>query len=205
MLSTSHCSTCQVFSVCHVGNSCYLVMAPAVNALVSIFMFSLMATDFKESELCCLHAKPHLGPKTRFLLLSDRCVFVYAGYPLWQDDCPDVYNCCCLLPVQLFLGSVETHIEDSPNWEPSPCICIPRHWVPFLSPLMTHKGMVKYSNPNQSRSHSHVMAVGNLATQSWCLAISGAQDQIYVTVRHLLLNWCRAPSLTRGQVGHLLL
>jgi hypothetical protein len=33
-----------------------------------------------------LGVKPHLGPKTRFLLLSDCCGFVNVGRPLWWED-----------------------------------------------------------------------------------------------------------------------
>jgi hypothetical protein len=34
----------------------------------------------------CLGVKPHLGPKTRFLLQSDSCGFVQAGHSLWRED-----------------------------------------------------------------------------------------------------------------------
>jgi hypothetical protein len=33
-----------------------------------------------------LVSKPHLGPKTRFLLLPDNCEFVDARRPLWRED-----------------------------------------------------------------------------------------------------------------------
>jgi hypothetical protein len=33
-----------------------------------------------------LGVKPHLGPTTRFLLLSDICGFVDVGRPLWRED-----------------------------------------------------------------------------------------------------------------------
>jgi hypothetical protein len=34
----------------------------------------------------CLGVKPQMGPKTRFLLLSDSCGFVHVGCPLWRED-----------------------------------------------------------------------------------------------------------------------
>jgi hypothetical protein len=33
-----------------------------------------------------LSVKPHLGPKTRFLLLWDSCCFADVGRPLWRED-----------------------------------------------------------------------------------------------------------------------
>jgi hypothetical protein len=46
---------------------------------------------------------------------------------------------------------------------------------------------------------------GQSASQSWCQeAPSGAQDQIFVTVREMLFCRRGAPSLTRGRVCHLL-
>jgi hypothetical protein len=33
-----------------------------------------------------LGVEPHVGSKTRFLLLSDACSFVYVGRPLWRED-----------------------------------------------------------------------------------------------------------------------
>jgi hypothetical protein len=43
-----------------------------------------------------LVSSPHLGLKTRYLLLSDNCGFVDIGRPLWREDGPVFYNCCCL-------------------------------------------------------------------------------------------------------------
>jgi hypothetical protein len=52
---------------------------------------------------------------------------------------------------------------------------------------------------NYSPSQNHITTDGQSASQSWCQAPSGAQDQIFVTIRHL--RFCRggAPSLTRGR------
>jgi hypothetical protein len=54
-----------------------------------------------------------------------------------------------------------------------------------------------------SQSESHITTDGQSASQSWCQAQSGAQDQIFVTVTHLRFCRCGAPSLTRGRVCHL--
>jgi hypothetical protein len=50
-----------------------------------------------------LVSSTHLGPKTRFLLLSDSCGFVDVWHPLWQEEGSVVYSCCWSSPVQSFL------------------------------------------------------------------------------------------------------
>jgi hypothetical protein len=49
-----------------------------------------------------LVSSTNLGPKTRFLLLSDGCWFVDVGRPLCQEDRSVVYNCCRPSPAQSF-------------------------------------------------------------------------------------------------------
>jgi hypothetical protein len=51
-----------------------------------------------------LVSSTHLGPKTRFLLLSDSCGFVDVRHPLWRVDGSVVYNCFCSSPAQSFSG-----------------------------------------------------------------------------------------------------
>jgi hypothetical protein len=46
----------------------------------------------------------HLGPKTRFLLLSDSYGFVDVGRHLWQEDGSVVYNYCWASPAQSVSG-----------------------------------------------------------------------------------------------------
>jgi hypothetical protein len=46
----------------------------------------------------------HLGPKTRFLLLSDSCGFVNVGRPLWREERSVVYNSYWTSPAQSFSG-----------------------------------------------------------------------------------------------------
>jgi hypothetical protein len=55
------------------------------------------------SRPVCLGVKPHLGPKTRFLLLSDSCGFAHVGRPLWREDGSVVCNCCWSSPAQSYL------------------------------------------------------------------------------------------------------
>jgi hypothetical protein len=45
-----------------------------------------------------------LGLTTRFLLLSDCCVFVDVGRSVWRENGSPVYNCCWSSPAQSFLG-----------------------------------------------------------------------------------------------------
>jgi hypothetical protein len=69
---------------------------------------------FPKSELCydwrlvsrpVLVSYPYLGPKTRFLLLSDSCSFVDVGCPLWREDGSVIYDCCWSSPAQSFFGA----------------------------------------------------------------------------------------------------
>jgi hypothetical protein len=77
------------------------------------------------SRPVCPGVKPHLRPKTRFLLLSDSCGFVDVGRPLWRGDGPVVYNCCWPSPALSFSGASPTgfmaifcclRFETPPNW-----------------------------------------------------------------------------------------
>jgi hypothetical protein len=47
----------------------------------------------------------HLGPKTRFLLLSDSWGFVDIGRLLWGEGGFVVYNCCWPSPARSFSGT----------------------------------------------------------------------------------------------------
>jgi hypothetical protein len=49
-----------------------------------------------------LMSTPHLGSKTRVLLMSDSCRLVDVGRPLWWEDSFVVCNCCWPLAVQSF-------------------------------------------------------------------------------------------------------
>jgi hypothetical protein len=107
--------------------------------LTAKFLLALAGTVFLVSEPhgmlrptvsrpVCLGVKPHLRPKTRFLLLSDSCRFLDVGRPLRRED-------GSALDSAVILGSEsrKTHghillsqIPDSPNLEGQDSI--------FLSP-----------------------------------------------------------------------
>jgi hypothetical protein len=54
-----------------------------------------------------------------------------------------------------------------------------------------------------SQSQRYVTTDGQSASLSWCQVPSWTQDQIFVTVRPLLVCWCGAPCLKRGRVCRL--
>jgi hypothetical protein len=67
-----------------------------------------------KSKVCCdrrsvgqsvLVSRTHLGPKTKGLLLSDRCGFVDVEHSLWWEDGSVVYNYCWPSPAQSFSNS----------------------------------------------------------------------------------------------------
>jgi hypothetical protein len=55
----------------------------------------------------------HLGPKTRFLLLSDSCGFVDFGCPIWREDVSLVYNCCWPSPTQSYLPRSQSVVPNN--------------------------------------------------------------------------------------------
>jgi hypothetical protein len=97
-----------------------------------------------------LVSSTHLGLTTRFLLLSDSCVFVDVGRSLWRENGSAVYSCCWTSPAQSFLGPspagfvtifYSLRFETPTTWRArSPYlyppgtgwpICTPKHWIPF--------------------------------------------------------------------------
>jgi hypothetical protein len=128
----------------------------------------------------------HLGPKTRFLLLSDSGGFVDVWRPFWQDFGSVVYNCCWSSPAQSFSGPSPSRLmttfyclrfEIPPTLRArSPYLYpprtgwpsyTPRHWVPFPSPTTTRGGnMVEVFEPASMRGcgagirkHTYISAV----------------------------------------------
>jgi hypothetical protein len=63
---------------------------------------SYITTDGQSASLSWCQAN-NLGPKTRFLLLSDCCGFVDVGRRLWREDGSVVYNCRWSSPAQSYL------------------------------------------------------------------------------------------------------
>jgi hypothetical protein len=52
------------------------------------------------SRPVCFGVKPHLGPKARFLLLSDSCGFADVERPFWCGGWSAVNKCCWASPAQ---------------------------------------------------------------------------------------------------------
>jgi hypothetical protein len=172
-------------------------------------------------------SSPHLGTKTRFLLLSDNCMFVNVGSPLWQDDGSVVYNRCWPSPALSFSGSSPAELrtahyclrfETSTTWRVMFQHLYPpetgwpsyttRHWVPFSSSFTTRGATMEVFEPASTlawwscQSQSQSQSQSHIATdgQSWCRAPSGAHDQIFITVCQLRSCFWGTPSLTRGRV-----
>jgi hypothetical protein len=147
------------------------------NPYIQVFIFRRRSSipvsvpRHSKPNLCCdwrsvgqpvLVSSPHLGPETKFLLLSDSCGFVHVVRPLWREDGSVVYNCCWFSTAQLFSGPspagfvttfychrFETHLISKAR---SPYLYppgtgwqnyIPRPWFPLSSPPMTLRAMVE--------------------------------------------------------------
>jgi hypothetical protein len=81
-----------------------------------------------------LVSSPHLGPKTRFVLLSHSCEFLDVGRPLWREDGSVVFNCCWASSEQSFwaissagLMSISHCLSSSHPQSTGPC---PRSHIP---------------------------------------------------------------------------
>jgi hypothetical protein len=87
----------------------------------------------------CLGVKPHIGNKTRFVLLPDICEFAYVGRPVWRKDGCIVYICCWPSSGQQFSWPSQAGFItivyclrfESPTWRArSPCLYPPgRGWT----------------------------------------------------------------------------
>jgi hypothetical protein len=58
--------------------------------------------DWRSGGQSLLVSSPRLGPKTRFLSLSDSLEVIDIGRRLWREDWSVVYNSCWSSPVQSF-------------------------------------------------------------------------------------------------------
>jgi hypothetical protein len=120
--------------------------------------------------------KTHLGPKTRFLLLSNRCWFVDVERLLCREDGSLVYSCSWSSSAQSFSGPSPlglTNIlyclrfETPLTWRArSPYLHIPgagwpsytpRHWIPFSSPRTTRRSTVELFDPASTRSYGRLL------------------------------------------------
>jgi hypothetical protein len=64
---------------------------------------SMLCYDWRSVGQSVLVWSTHLGPKTRFLLLSHSYGFIHVGCPVWREDWSVVYNCCWPQPAQSYL------------------------------------------------------------------------------------------------------
>jgi hypothetical protein len=99
----------------------HLIPNPLLHQLIVKVMLRLTI-----SQPVYLGPKPHLGHKTRFLLLSDCCLFVDVGHPLLHEGRSAIYNCCWpsitesfsdMSPTGLTIGILPFQIWDSPSLE----------------------------------------------------------------------------------------
>jgi hypothetical protein len=102
-------------TVCRNHHTYPLSLDPLVFVRVKVMLLPTV------SRPVSLGVKPHLGPKTRFLLLSDSCGFVDVGHPLWREDGSVVSECCWSSPAQSFSGLssaafMTIFLRDSPTW-----------------------------------------------------------------------------------------
>jgi hypothetical protein len=116
----------------------------------------------------CVGVKPHLGPKTIFLLLSDSCGIVDVGRHLSRENGSVVYNCYWPSPAQSFSGPSRTGLmtifislsqfRDSRNLEGQVPIFLlffmngwrsytPRNCVSFSSLPTTRRATVEVFEP----------------------------------------------------------
>jgi hypothetical protein len=130
-----------------------------------------------------LASSPHLGPKTRFLFLSDSRGFVDVGRRLWREDWSVVYNCCWSSPAHSFpcpspAGLMTTfyclRFDTPPTWRAtSPYLHTQEQGGPVTPPgtgfafhrLLRFAGIRRrYSNPpprgNQIHSQSYFTTGG---------------------------------------------
>jgi hypothetical protein len=104
-----------------------------------------------------LMSSTHLGPNTRYLLLSESFGFVDDGRPLWREDGSDVYNCCWTSPAQSLSGPIPAGLmttfyclrfETPPNLEGQvPVFIPPGTGFPFRHLLRLAGLQWRYSNP----------------------------------------------------------
>jgi hypothetical protein len=150
----------------------------------------------------------HLGPKTRFLLLSEICVFVDVGHPLWREDGSVVYNYCWPSPMQSFSSPSSAGLmtifyflrfETPPTWRVRSLYLnppetgwpsyTPRHCFPFSLSPTSHRATVEVFEPaSQLKSKSmFVTTDGQSASLCRCQAHLGHRKHHFSTV-HLLLR-----------------
>jgi hypothetical protein len=109
---------------------------------------SKLCHDWQSVGQSVFVSSTHLGPKTRYLLLSESCGFVNVGRLLWREGGSVFNNYCWPFPAFSFLGPSPARLvtifyclrfEISPTWK-ARFRCLyppgtgwpsytPRHWV----------------------------------------------------------------------------
>jgi hypothetical protein len=123
-------SSTQVFS------DTFWILFDWLNQLVWVWV---LCYDRRSVGQSVLEWSTHLGLTTRFLLLSDSCVFVDVGRSLWLEDGSVVYNCCWPSPAQLFSGLTHEGFATK-------CYCL-RLEISFCRLLRLAGSLWRYSTP----------------------------------------------------------
>jgi hypothetical protein len=129
--------------------------------IIIIIIKSKLRYDRRSVGQFILVSSTHQELMTRFLLLSDNCVFVDVGRSLWRENVPAVYNCCWTSPAQSFLGPSPITVSDlklPQRGGPGPRIYVPQEQgAPVIPPgtrfpfrrLLRLAGLRwRYSNPS---------------------------------------------------------
>jgi hypothetical protein len=168
-----------------------------------------------------------MGPKTRFILLSD--CWCGASYRMRGRVCR--LQLMLGLASAVILGSESrenyggilfSQIRDSPNLECRIPVFIspgtgwpsynPRHLAPFSSPPVTRRDTVEVFDPASTRVHNRKvkvilrLTISQSVSKSWYRAPSWGPWPIFFSfflILMLLSFSIGAPSLTRGRVCHL--
>jgi hypothetical protein len=102
-----------------------------------------------------------------------------------------------------------SHFRVPVPWDSWPYFTLSDMRLPFSSPPARRATVEVFDtasirgnwlDSSQSQSQSHIATDDQSISKSWCLAPSGAHDQIFITLWQLLSWFVGAPSLTRGRV-----
>jgi hypothetical protein len=110
---------------------------------------------------------------TRFLLLSDKCGFVFVGHSLTRR------GVCRLQLLLALVSAVILRFESLLHSDSK---------LPFSSSPTTRRATVEVFDPTFHQGQSHVVTDGQPLSKSWCQASSGAHDQIFITLTVMVLS-----------------